>query len=567
MEKEFLLIKKLISDEKFLKAEIICKRALKKYPNQNEFFYLMAVIYHSQKKFNSSLKYANKFLKNQPNQKDALLIKVYNQMALEENFLALETLLELGKIVTKNQDLNYLTAKNYEKIGNSIEAEIYYKKNLILESNQKNVFALINFYKNMKKFNQALDYLKNYKQPSSEIYHEISKIYFILRNFENSLIFLLKAENLNNKDSEIKKDLGFIYSVLGDEEKSLQFYQQAVDIKIDYGFVHFQISRIVNNIDREKLKNLILIHKNMKIKNENYIFLGLAISTYFDKKKLFQKSFSYLKNSNNLIRQDLIKNQNWKFENEIKNFDNTKLLFEMCSKNYLKTERTPIFILGLPRSGTTLVEQIISNHSSVHANGEIPHFQISLYKKLINIEKNNPESLKKKKISVEELQMVQKEYMKKIKTEKPFFTDKAPINYMYIGLIKKIFPNAKIILCTRNKFDNLLSMFQTVFSDKNYKFSYNFLELQNYYELYFNLIKFWKSKNILFYEIHYEELIKNTENSIKELLNFLEIEQQKSCYTFYKNKRPVLTASFNQVRKPIFTSSIRKWKNYEEFLK
>ena len=155
MEKEFLSIQKLISGKKYLKAEIICKRALKKYPNKNEFFYLMAVIYHSQKKFNSSLKYANKFLKNQPNHKDALLIKVYNQMALEENFLALETLLKLGKIVTKNQDLNYLTAKNYEKIGNSIEAEIYYKKNLILESNPKNVFALINFYKNMKKFIQA----------------------------------------------------------------------------------------------------------------------------------------------------------------------------------------------------------------------------------------------------------------------------------------------------------------------------------------------------------------------------------------------------------------------------
>ena len=109
-------------------------------------------------------------------------------------------------------------------------------------------------------------------------------------------------------------------------------------------------------------------------------------------------------------------------------------------------------------------------------------------------------------------------------------------------------------------------MFQTVFAEKNYKFSYNISELKEYYNLYSNLIKFWKEKKISFYELKYENLILNTELQIEKILNFLGLEKENNCITFYKNKRPVQTASFNQVRKPIYKSSIEKWKNYSEFL-
>ena len=135
-----------------------------------------------------------------------------------------------------------------------------------------------------------------------------------------------------------------------------------------------------------------------------------------------------------------------------------------------------------------------------------------------------------------------------------------------MGFIKLIFPKSKIILCSRSKMDNLLSMYQTVFSDKNFKFSYDFSELKKYYDLYLKLLKFWDDQKIDYLEIKYEYLVLNTHKNILNLLNYINLHEEKDCFSFYKNKRPVLTSSFNQVRKPIYKSSINKWKVYKEFL-
>lgn len=567
MEKEFTSIKKYISDERFGKAEMICKRSIKKYPNQNEFNYLMAIIFHSQKKFNLSLKYINKFLKVEPNQKDALLTKVYNEMALKDNNSALKTLFFLAKIYRYNQDLNTLIAKNYEIQGDLFKAEHYYKLNIKLLPGKESLLELHNFYKKHHQYTKTLNLLENNKivEQNSEINHEISKIYFILRNFENSLKYLLRAKRLDEDNPIILKDIGFLYSVLGNEDKSLIFYKKSIEKKSDYGFVHFQLSRIVPKINEKKLQELIFTHQNKKIKDENYIFLGLAISTYLDNKKQFQKSLFYLKKSNTIIRHDFINNENWNFENETKIFENVKTFFDLCETNYSFNTKIPIFILGLPRSGTTLIEQIISSHTDVYSLGEIPYLQTALFENIGNFNKIETHNTNKEIISFSKVHKIQKDYFKEISINSDFFTDKTPINYMYIGFISKIFPNAKIILCNRNKFDNLLSMYQTIFSDKNYKFSYKFSDLLKYHKLYVDLIKFWKNRKINFYEMIYEDLIINPKTNIKKLINYLGIKEQDDCFSFFKNKRPVLTASFNQVRKPIYQTSVQKWKNYEEF--
>ena len=564
VEKEFASIKKYISLKKYKKAEIICSRAFKKYPDQSEFHYLMGLIYYAGKRFKSSLKHIEDFLIKNPGNKDGLISKIYNEMALKKNKEALKTLFALKKNFNNNSDILTLIAKNYEVINDFKEAELYYENALKINSTKNNILNLHNFYLSKNSFKKSIEILLNCNllNSDSEISIKISQVYYQLKDFNSSLKFLLKAELMDKENVEIKKEIGFIYSILGDEEKSIKFYKYAIELKPDYGFVHFQLSRINNKIEESELNKLIISYHKMKDNKKDYIFLGFAIANYLDEQKKFAKSFEYLKKSNDLIRQDLMKNEKWKFQHEKKIFENIKNTFDENIINNSRAEQTPIFILGLPRSGTTLIEQIISNHSCVFAGGEVSFLQRELFEIFGNLEKE----IIKPNISIDSLKKIQLSYVKKFKTSKKFFTDKAPINFLYIGFIRTIFPNAKIILCIRNKLDNLLSMFQTVFAEKNYKFSYNISELKEYYDLYSNLIKFWKEKGINFYELKYENLISNTELQIEEILNFLGLEKEKNCITFYKNKRPVQTASFNQVRKPIYKSSIEKWKNYSEFL-
>ena len=564
VEKEFASIKKYISLKKYKKAEIICSRAFKKFPDHSEFHYLMGLIYYAEKRFKNSLKHIKNFLLKNPENKDGLVSKIYNEMALEKNEEALKTLFTLKKNFNNNADIFTLIAKNYEVLNKFKKAELYYKNALKVSSTKNNIFNLHNFYLSKHSFKKSLEILLNCNllNSDSEINYKVSQVYFQLKDFKSSLKYLLKAELMDKKNAEIKKEIGFIYSILGDEEKSIKFYKYAIDLKPDYGFVHFQLSRIDNKIEESELNKLITSYHQIKDTKKDYIFLGFAIANYLDEQKKFPKSFEYLKKSNDLVRKDLIKNEKWKFEYEKKIFENIKDIYDENIINDSRSEQTPIFILGLPRSGTTLIEQIISNHSCVFGGGEVSFLQRELFKIFGNLEKE----IIKPNISIETLKKIQSSYIKKFNTPKKFFTDKAPINFLYIGFIRTIFPNAKIILCMRNKMDNLLSMFQTVFAEKNYKFSYNISELKEYYNLYSNLIKFWKEKRISFYELKYENLILNTELQIEKILNFLGLEKENNCITFYKNKRPVQTASFNQVRKPIYKSSIEKWKNYSEFL-
>ena len=567
VEKEFSSIKKYISNKKFKKAEIICNRALKRYPKYLEFHYLMGLTLHSQKRFNLSLKHIKLYLSENLNQKDALILKAYNEMALKKNQEAHETL-NLLKINFNNSDVNILIAQNYLSLGDIKSSEFHYLNALKIDFSKNNLIHVCNFYMDRNFYKKAIILMQKSSliNSDSEINFKTSKAFFELRDFRNSLKFLFKAEKLNNKNSEIKKDIGFIYSVLGNEKQSIKFYELAIKLKPNYGFVHFQLSRINNSIPTKDINKLIYLQNKLDKNSKDFVFLGCAISNYLEGKKEFSKSFLYLKKSNNLIRKNFMETEKWKFTDEEIIFNNITNLYDNSIKNDDSSMKTPVFIVGLPRSGTTLIEQILSNHSSVYAGGEVPFLQNEIFKNFGHIGKINFKNINNKILKVSSLKEMQNNYLKNFITSKKVFTDKTPINFLYMGFIKLIFPKSKIILCSRSKMDNLLSMYQTVFSDKNFKFSYDFSELKKYYDLYLKLLKFWDDQKIDYLEIKYEDLVLNTHKNILNLLNYINLHEEKNCFSFYKNKRPVLTSSFNQVRKPIYKSSINKWKVYKEFL-
>jgi len=235
------------------------------------------------------------------------------------------------------------------------------------------------------------------------------------------------------------------------------------------------------------------------------------------------------------------------------------------------SSRLPVFVLGMPRSGTTLTEQIIASHSQAHGAGELPD--------LLNLA-NNPGGLPEQGsefpqcmegITQAELKILGQRYIDGLRsrnTSAARITDKMPANFFCLGLIHLMLPNAKIIHVRRNPVDTCLSNFTKLFAHKAQPQSYSLKEIGLYYRNYARLMDHWRS--VLpagsFYEISYEELVADYEPQARALLQYCGLEWEDTCMEFHKTERTIKTASITQVRQPIYQTSVERWRRYEKHL-
>jgi tetratricopeptide (TPR) repeat protein len=231
----------------------------------------------------------------------------------------------------------------------------------------------------------------------------------------------------------------------------------------------------------------------------------------------------------------------------------------------------PIFVLGLPRSGTTLVESILDSHSDVFGAGELKGFTNELTRL---VHEMNPERRLNKQETVEaslrlDWKRLGRSYIESTRPRTghtPRFVDKMPQNYLYIGLIASALPRAKIILLERNPMDVCYAMFKTLFAQA-YPFSYSLEDLGQYYIAWRKLMDHWKELMPgIIHTVHYEQLVNDTENEARKLLSFCELEWQAECLQFHRRSGGVSTASASQVRQPVYSSSVNKWRALEDEL-
>ena len=223
----------------------------------------------------------------------------------------------------------------------------------------------------------------------------------------------------------------------------------------------------------------------------------------------------------------------------------------------------------MPRSGTTLVEQILSSHPDVYGAGELLELGNQIRKYFINNNKLSfPEKISDWNMeSINEIGKNYLTYIRNISQNSKHITDKLPHNFQWLGFIKIIFPNAKIIHCKRNKYDNCLSIFKNFFAG-GLNFSYDLKEIGLHYKEYNRLMNHWLELMPNFiHEIKYEELVADSESKIKNLLKFCNLNWHPDCLEFYKNIRPVFTASMAQVKKPIYKDSVKAWEKFKFGLK
>ncbi|SDP78638.1 tetratricopeptide repeat-containing sulfotransferase family protein [Desulforhopalus singaporensis] len=225
----------------------------------------------------------------------------------------------------------------------------------------------------------------------------------------------------------------------------------------------------------------------------------------------------------------------------------------------------PIFILGMPRSGTTLTEQIIASHPKVYGAGELADLE-----QVASINgKKYPLSMEN--ITREKLRSIGERYVAGLQERNPQadrITDKMPANFNLIGLIHLILPNARIIHVRRNPVDTCLSAFTILFNKKTQHHSYDLVELGRYYLAYTRIMDHWRRllPQGSFYELQYEDLVADSENQTRALIEFCGLDWEDACIAPHKTSRSVKTASITQVREPIYTSSVERWRKYEKFL-
>lgn len=447
---------------------------------------------------------------------------------------------------------------NYAMIYNNL-GTIYYNRSSIDEKYESNIKKAEELYKKSISLNPKL----------TEANTNLGNLYSSIGKNEESIKYHKMAIESDSKYYFAYLNIANVYVSLGNFNEAKKYLNEAIQQNPNFSFAHRLISRITKYTnDSSHLVELKNLYKktNDDVNKINFAFaLGKAHEDIED----FEKSFFYYE-SGNVIRRKKI---NFSFEKEKNYFDEIKAtynkeIFEKF-KNNNSQDQSAIFIIGMPRSGTTLVEQIISSHSEVFGADEVIFIPKLIDKyfdqKTINLFLQGVFDFKPTLLKKMGDEYIAK--MKKLSGNSKRFTDKLPVNFLNVGLINLILPKSKIIHCYRNPKDNIFSIFKNHFPGNKITFDSDLTETVQYYNLYFELMNFWKKllPNFIF-DVKYENLINNTEDEIKKLLKYCDLKWEINCIDFYKNKRPIKTASDTQVRKKIYTSSIDTWKKYEKFL-
>jgi tetratricopeptide (TPR) repeat protein len=227
----------------------------------------------------------------------------------------------------------------------------------------------------------------------------------------------------------------------------------------------------------------------------------------------------------------------------------------------------PIFVVGMPRSGTTLTEQIIASHPSVYGAGELTDLLAITHRSIAGIA--YPGSLRL--LDQKMLAAWGREYISAIRRLAPsvrHITDKLPQNFLSVGLIHLMLPNAKIVHIKRDPVDTCISCFTNLFANNNIKYSYDLVELGKFYVNYVRMMEYWRSvlPNDAVLDVQYEDLVSEPEAQVRRLIAYCGLEWDDACLDFHKTDRSVRTASVAQVRRPIYRSSMERWRRYERHL-
>ena len=348
----------------------------------------------------------------------------------------------------------------------------------------------------------------------------------------------------------------------GNLDAAIDSYKQALKIKPNYTEVHVHLSSLTCYEERdEHLVQMRSLYMDSSITDEQSCHLSFALSKASEDLNQIGQSFTYLKMGNELRKKIL----SYEITQDIELFRQLKKSYSSIAKVALQSVRgtnelKPVFILGMPRSGTTLVEQIVSSHSEVTGAGELDYvkrFGQSIAQGLIKPSIGTISNFRQRYI----------EALKKRSDNKPIVIDKMPENFLYVGLIFSAFPDAKIIHVNRNPNATCWSNYKHYFATKSLGYSYDLDDTVAYFGLYKDLMQFWQGHyGDSIHNLNYDNLTNNQNDETRKLIQYLGLGWEDDCLSPQSNKRSVRTASNQQVRQKVYQGSSQQWRKFEPYL-
>ena len=473
---------------------------------------------------------------------------------------AMSLLAEIANRLGYFDDAEFLLEKAVE--FNPNDGDLRMKYATILRKKQK-------FAKTMEQVNILCD------QYPDNLTYQAQKASEIMQNGDHeeaiSLLDHILSKNPYNFSTLTSK--GHAQKTLGRTDQAIQSYQSAYQIKPDHGEAFFSLANLktysFSNSELDSMREQVG-RVDLSLRDKAYFHFALAQGCEVNGE--YDEAFFHLERGNR-IKNDQSQYSIERMDKEL------QAQIDVCDENFFRDlgngghlAKDPIFILGLPRAGSTLIEQILASHSMIDGTLELPNILSiaqslrgdDIYGKLGNY----PKSMES--LTLEQREDLGRGYIEDTRMHRkdaPMFTDKMPNNFRHIGLIHLIMPNAKIIDARRYSLDCCFSMFKQLFA-QGQEFSYGLAEAGSYYKSYVKLMDHWNRvlpNKIL--RVNNEDIIEDLEGQVRRMLEFLELPFEEECISFYETDRSVRTASSEQVRRPINKEGMERWKPYSRNLK
>ena len=494
---------------------------------------------------------------------DEVLKKKYDQ--LYQKFVkgnSLEVIRECNKILKKRKHQLFfnLLSVAYQKNGEIEKSINVMREALALNPNHPNFLNNIGtcFYK-LHKYSVAKKYYEKGLEIDNNHLHILNNLGNLKREtnkIEESIEYYKKVLSIQKDAVPALFNLVGIYRITNQKEESKKYCKKILELNKKLTDADRQYSLVHKYVKNDPHLNEMLKKINDKdLNNLEKIHLYYGVHKAYEDIQDYKNAFKFLKIGNELIKKETKYNFS-KDEKKINNYINLYKKIKHLKSS--ETHRNLIFIVGMPRSGSSLIEQILSSHKNVFGGGEIQYIQ-EIANKIIN----------EKKIDVSSIDNYRNDYLSlisELNDSSSFFTDKELLNFYNIGLILSLFPKARIINCLRDPLDNCWSIYKNYFPIKT-EFVNDFKDITKFYKLYLNTMKFWQKEfpqNI--FNLNYETLVENPKNQIEKILNFCGLEWDENVMSHHKNSRIIRTLSFDQANKPISKKVSHSIKNYKSMI-
>ncbi|MFC1719993.1 sulfotransferase [Pseudomonadota bacterium] len=453
------------------------------------------------------------------------------------------------------------------------EAKVFLQRALELAPDYPRAWVdLANVQRELEEYDEAIESaarLIELAPDKAESHMVFASIVGAAGRHEEAIASYEKVLSLNPDKAPALCTMAHHLKTIGRQDESIARYRECIALQPDHSESYWSLANLKTfRFEDAEVNAMLRLLETEELGDESRAQIHNALGLQYEARKDFDRAFEHFSKCN-LVRRAA------EFYDPVDTEDTHGRVIELFSEAFFKqdggppVEPAPIFVVGLPRSGSTLIEQILASHSQVDGTHELSDLSkvIRAMRRGKRKDRRFPEVVAG--LGAKGWSKIGAQYLErtvKHRGSAPYFIDKNPNNFIFIGLLKLAMPNAKIINARRHPLDSCLGSFKQLFASGQ-PFSYDMFELANYYLQYQRLMDHWQRVIPDFVlDVHYENVVGDLETQVRRLLEFCGLPFEESCLRFHETVRAVKTASSEQVRKPIYSTSVNLWRHYEHHL-